>query len=87
MRPHIRPVGSATYATAPSAGEYRLFLDFQHAGVVRTAEFTLRAGENTGTATAPSAAPAITATTTTVPAAQTQTDISHDDTETGSHGH
>ncbi|WP_249645644.1 hypothetical protein [Nocardia sputi] len=26
---------------APSAGSYRLFLDFQHQGVVRTAEFTL----------------------------------------------
>ena len=33
------------YATAPSAGDYRLFLDFQHEGVVRTAEFTARAGE------------------------------------------
>ncbi|MFH5227572.1 hypothetical protein [Antrihabitans spumae] len=31
------------YATAPSVGDYRLFLDFQHAGVVRTAEFTLSA--------------------------------------------
>ncbi|WP_109522872.1 MULTISPECIES: hypothetical protein [Nocardia] len=28
--------------TAPSAGDYRLFLDFQHDGVVRTAEFTVR---------------------------------------------
>lgn len=27
-------------AEVPSAGTYRLFLDFQHAGVVRTAEFT-----------------------------------------------
>jgi hypothetical protein len=26
--------------TAPSAGSYRLFLDFRHGGVVRTAEFT-----------------------------------------------
>ncbi len=33
------------YATAPSAGDYRLFLDFQHGDVVRTAEFTVRAGE------------------------------------------
>lgn len=33
------------YATAPSGGDYRLFLDFQHDGVVRTAEFTARAGE------------------------------------------
>ncbi|MEV3872698.1 hypothetical protein [Streptomyces sp. NPDC049906] len=38
-------------ATAPSSGTYRLFLDFQHEGKVRTAEFTVRAGG----ATAPSA--------------------------------
>jgi hypothetical protein len=42
------------YATAPSAGDYRLFLDFQHDGVVRTAEFTARAGEPAvGAAAAP----------------------------------
>ncbi|CAM3544111.1 hypothetical protein ACXYTP_24370 [Tsukamurella ocularis] len=29
------------HAMAPSAGTYRLFLDFQHEGTVRTAEFTL----------------------------------------------
>ncbi len=29
-------------AVAPTAGTYRLFLDFQHEGVVRTAEFTVR---------------------------------------------
>ncbi|HEV7651005.1 MAG TPA: hypothetical protein VGP26_22900 [Actinophytocola sp.] len=29
------------YATPPSYGDYRLFLDFQHEGVVRTAEFTV----------------------------------------------
>lgn len=29
------------YATPPSSGDYRLFLDFQHQGVVRTAEFTM----------------------------------------------
>lgn len=78
--------GITFYATAPSAGEYRLFLDFQHAGVVRTAEFTLQAGETPRTATAPSADPATTGTTT-VPAAQTQTDTSHDDSETAGHGH
>ncbi|GGV59509.1 hypothetical protein GCM10010294_07660 [Streptomyces griseoloalbus] len=39
-------------ATAPSGGSYRLFLDFKHDGVVRTAAFTVRAG--TGT-TAPDA--------------------------------
>jgi uncharacterized protein YfaP (DUF2135 family) len=38
-------------ATAPSAGAYRLFLDFQHGDVVRTAEFTVHAGEAAGAAT------------------------------------
>ena len=37
--PHIR---FAT--TAPSAGDYRLLLDFKHDGVVRTAAFTASAG-------------------------------------------
>jgi hypothetical protein len=37
--PHVR---FAT--TAPSAGDYRLFLDFKHGGVVRTASFTVAAG-------------------------------------------
>ena len=32
------------YAEVPSAGAYRLFLDFQHAGTVRTAAFTALAG-------------------------------------------
>ena len=36
------------YATTPSPGEYRLFLDFRHEDVVRTAEFTAQA---TGAAT------------------------------------
>ncbi|MFC9128147.1 hypothetical protein ACFT4A_15000 [Streptomyces sp. NPDC057099] len=31
-------------ATAPSAGSYRLFLDFKHEGKVHTAAFTVRAG-------------------------------------------
>lgn len=31
-------------AEVPSAGSYRLYLDFQHAGVVHTAEFTVIAG-------------------------------------------
>ncbi|MGW5422293.1 hypothetical protein [Streptomyces sp. NPDC003943] len=39
-------------ATAPSTGTYRLFLDFQHEGKVRTAAFTVRTG-----AAAPGAAP------------------------------
>ncbi|SDK60390.1 hypothetical protein [Nonomuraea jiangxiensis] len=32
------------HAEVPSAGDYRLFLDFQHGGKVRTADFTLGAG-------------------------------------------
>jgi hypothetical protein len=32
-------------ATAPSAGSYRLFLDFQHEGKVHTAAFTVKADE------------------------------------------
>lgn len=46
---HVHPLGSVDdqgpavsfAATAPSAGSYRLFLDFQHDGVVRTAAFTV----------------------------------------------
>ncbi|MGW8889554.1 hypothetical protein [Streptomyces sp. NPDC055749] len=34
--------GIAFMAVAPSAGTYRLYLDFQHNDVVRTAEFTVR---------------------------------------------
>ncbi|WP_327585192.1 DUF748 domain-containing protein [Nonomuraea sp. NBC_00507] len=33
------------YAEVPSVGDYRLFLDFQHDGKVRTADFTLGAGQ------------------------------------------
>ncbi|TLF78497.1 hypothetical protein [Nocardia cyriacigeorgica] len=36
--------GITFYVTAPTTGDYRLFLDFQHEGVVRTAEFTATAG-------------------------------------------
>ncbi|MFC7220897.1 hypothetical protein ACFQLX_22455 [Streptomyces polyrhachis] len=32
-------------AVAPTVGTYRLYLDFQHEGVVRTAEFTVRTAE------------------------------------------
>ncbi|WP_437051646.1 hypothetical protein [Streptomyces sp. enrichment culture] len=45
-------------ATAPSVGTYRLFLDFRHDGVVRTAEFTVRAGAGgTDAQTPPSGTP------------------------------
>ena len=40
-------------AEVPSAGVYRLFLDFQHDGVVRTAEFTVPTGPATDTPAAP----------------------------------
>jgi hypothetical protein len=49
------------YAEVPSAGGYRLYLDFQHAGVVRTAEFTAVAGPPAPAATQPSTAAASTA--------------------------
>lgn len=50
---HVHPAGSPDdgrtapgpditfYATAPSVGSYRLFLDFKHGGQVRTAQFTV----------------------------------------------
>ncbi|MGW2177889.1 hypothetical protein ACWCXX_07300 [Streptomyces sp. NPDC001732] len=41
-------------AVAPSAGTYRLYLDFQHDDAVRTAEFTVR---TTATAARPDASP------------------------------
>ncbi|MFD0591940.1 hypothetical protein ACFQZ4_04690 [Catellatospora coxensis] len=44
------------HAEVPSAGAYRLFLDFQHNGVVRTAAFTAVAGP--AAPAAPTVAPA-----------------------------
>ena len=53
---HVHPAGSpgdgttapgpaiTFYATVPSAGDYRLFLDFRHGDRVRTAAFTVTAG-------------------------------------------
>ncbi|GGS18721.1 hypothetical protein GCM10010252_67730 [Streptomyces aureoverticillatus] len=38
-------------ATAPSAGAYRLFLDFKHEGTVRTAAFTVHTNANADTGT------------------------------------
>lgn len=44
-----KPGPDITFGTAvPSSGTYRLFLDFQHDGVVRTAAFTLNAGGASG---------------------------------------
>jgi hypothetical protein len=57
---HVHPDGSpgdgrtaagpdiTFYAEVPSAGAYRLYLDFQHNGTVRTAEFTAIAGAAAG---------------------------------------
>ncbi|MEV4238064.1 MULTISPECIES: hypothetical protein [unclassified Nocardia] len=47
--------GITFYVDAPSTGDYRLFLDFQHEGVVRTAAFTLSVA---GSAPVPAAEPA-----------------------------
>ena len=73
--------GITFYATAPTAGDYRLYLDFQHNGVVRTAEFTVHAGQPDGAA----AAPATTAVTATDDTGHGNTEPS--DTESGGHGH
>jgi hypothetical protein len=64
---HVHPDGSpgdgrttagprvSFYAQVPSTGAYRLFLDFEHAGAVHTAEFTVHArGADPG---APAASP------------------------------
>ncbi|MGW7071476.1 hypothetical protein ACWGII_21185 [Streptomyces sp. NPDC054855] len=40
--------GVSFAATAPTAGAYRLFLDFKHEGEVRTAAFTVYAGAGAG---------------------------------------
>jgi hypothetical protein len=53
---HVHPLDAAHdamirfEATLASAGRYRLFLDFQHAGTVHTAAFTFDQGLVTGTA-------------------------------------
>jgi hypothetical protein len=44
------------FAEVPSSGRYRLFLDFQHGGKVRTAEFTAVAGQPAPTLSPPTAA-------------------------------
>lgn len=70
------------FAEVPSAGAYRLYLDFKHGGVVRTAEFTVVAGTPTG-----SASPAATGT----PAARTPAATSSPTADAGhgapGHGH
>jgi hypothetical protein len=46
------------HTTVPSAGGYRLHLDFQHRGVVRTASFVVTAAEAAEAAKAPAPEPA-----------------------------
>jgi hypothetical protein len=46
------------HADVPSAGAYRLYLDFQHGDTVRTAEFTATAGTGLPRAGAPADSPA-----------------------------
>jgi hypothetical protein len=54
-----KPGPSVTfYAEVPSAGAYRLFLDFQHGGTVRTAEFTVTTEGYAPAQPAPQPAPA-----------------------------
>uniref|UniRef100_UPI000DE24623 hypothetical protein n=1 Tax=Nonomuraea lactucae TaxID=2249762 RepID=UPI000DE24623 len=45
-------------AEVPSAGDYRLFLDFKHGGEVRTAAFTLAAGRPVAATARPEPSPA-----------------------------
>jgi hypothetical protein len=50
---------SITFGTTfPTAATYSLFLDFQHAGAVHTAEFTVKVGADGTTITPPSPTPA-----------------------------
>lgn len=78
---HVHPDGSpgdgrtpagpqiTFYAQVPSTGAYRLYLDFQHAGAVHTAEFTVVAGGPAPSTAPATGAPATSAPTTTAPGA------------------
>jgi hypothetical protein len=68
---HVHPMGGpgdgttaagpdiAFHTTVPSSGDYRLFLDFKHDDVVRTAEFTVSVGSgDSAKPAAPTSAPA-----------------------------
>jgi hypothetical protein len=49
---------SITFMTTfPTAGTYSLFLDFQHAGAVHTAEFTVKVSSTGTTIVPPTAVP------------------------------
>ncbi|WP_234308187.1 MULTISPECIES: hypothetical protein [Streptomyces] len=51
--------GITFLAVAPTPGTYRLYLDFRHAGVVRTAEFTARTADTAHVAQTAAAVPAL----------------------------
>jgi hypothetical protein len=57
-KPGTKGGPSIKFATTfPTAGTYSLFLDFQHAGKVRTAEFTVKVGSTGTTITPPTTEP------------------------------
>lgn len=87
---HVHPAGSpgdgttepgpgiTFYATVPSAGDYRLFLDFRHDDQVRTAAFTVTASEPRNTQeSAPTASAATPTPTPTPSASKTEDGHSH----------
>jgi hypothetical protein len=65
------------YAQVPSVGSYRLFLDFQHQGRVRTAEFTVNADGEPAPASSPTGP---------VPAASTASNSAPAETDPHTHG-
>ncbi|MFD9727323.1 hypothetical protein [Streptomyces sp. NPDC059072] len=85
---HVHPNGGGPgpevsfTATAPSAGTYRLFLDFRHEGKVRTAAFTVRAGGPADAANAPADAANAPADAASAPAGTGSTEA-----EPGGHSH
>ena len=89
---HVHPEDTATagpaitfHADVPSAGSYRLYLDFKHAGTVRTAEFTAVAGAPLPAASAAATPlPAASAAATSLPAGPAAPGAGHD---SGGHSH
>ncbi|PZF86840.1 hypothetical protein [Micromonospora deserti] len=75
-------------AEVPSAGTYRLYLDFKHGGTVRTAEFTVVAGtpHGAGAPAAPGGAAPTAAPTPTVPTTPSAPTVDADHGAPG-HGH
>jgi hypothetical protein len=78
--------GVTFYATAPTAGDYRLFLDFRHGDEVRTAAFTARAGEGT-VATASPVSPSTASTGDATPAPPSSAEATAGEHSSDGHGH